>query len=98
MQVSTNSNNGSVILEAVGGNLSCKFLTTAGTIFDQFTMSKTAAQPRLKNEPIVSEIEYYDMTGRYLGSDYFSLPLNELVIVRYTEDGAPKSRKIIRIP
>jgi hypothetical protein len=98
MQVSTNANNGSVILEVLGGGLSCKFLTTAGSIYDQFTMTKTAAQPRLSDDPASSAAEYFDITGRYLGTDYFTLPLNELVIVRYREGGALKSRKIIRIP
>ena len=35
MQVSTTSNNGSLILDVTGNTLNCKFLTTTGTIFDQ---------------------------------------------------------------
>jgi len=41
MQYSTSSTNGSLILEVNGGVLNCKFLTSSGSIPDQFTITKT---------------------------------------------------------
>lgn len=99
MQVSTSSNNGSLILDINNNTLNCKFLTTSGTIFDQFTISKTIASPRMGSDrqlPLISNEEYYDISGRYLGSDYKDLPTNQLIIYRYKKDGEPQVRKIIK--
>ena len=41
MQVSTTSKNGSLVLSVTGGVLNCIFLTSTGTIADDFTITKT---------------------------------------------------------
>lgn len=99
MQVSTTSNNGSLILDVNKNTLNCKFLTTSGTIFDQFTITKTIGAPRLSGIelPVITDESYYDISGRYLGNDYTQLPINQLVIYRYNKDGEPQVRKIVKV-
>lgn len=96
MQVSTTSNNGSLILDVNNNTLNCKFLTTSGNIFDQFTITKTLISPRLSDIPTITDESYYDMSGRYLGSDYRELPTNQLIIYRYNKDGELQIRKILK--
>ncbi len=56
MQVSTTSKSGSLVLNINGGVLNCKFLTSTGTIADDFTITKTVQPTLLKNQNMVEEM------------------------------------------
>ncbi len=44
MYFSNNTNNCSLVLDIYGDNLSCKYLTSASTVVDQFTITKSGAR------------------------------------------------------
>ena len=50
MYYSTNSHYGSMIIDVVGDQLDCKFMSTSGTIRDQFTIQKSGNAPPLSGE------------------------------------------------
>jgi hypothetical protein len=96
MQVSTNANNGSLILDVVGNELTCQFLTTTGTIYDSFSISKSGAFAKSVESRTPPVVGYYDFTGRYLGDEYSMLPHDELIIVRSVEGNEVTFAKIIK--
>jgi hypothetical protein len=50
MYFSSNSHYGSMIIDVVGDQLDCKFMSTSGTIRDQFTIQKSGNAPPLSGE------------------------------------------------
>jgi hypothetical protein len=107
MQVSTTSNNGSLILDINGGVLSCKFLTTSGSIYDQFTITKNTRLLREENPETIDEVKenknivtdkmYYDINGNFISNDYNDLPKNQIIIFFYREGTEVKTKKIVKV-
>ena len=105
MQVSTTSNNGSLLLDINGGVLSCKFLTTSGSIYDQFTITKTTRILREENQEVVEEEnnniivdkKYYDINGKFISDNYDDLPKNQIIIFVYREGTQIRTKKIVKV-